>query len=291
MSGNAITMKTGPWTLQCTPRDGARLDALEYDGHPLLTTAPKDFRPPKQDYGEYELRPVYGYDDCFPTDSPCPFPGREGLQVRDHGELCWLAWQVEQTGNQLDCFVRSQALPNVTFRRRMIFSDDSIEWQFEATNEGDEAVPFVHVMHPLMPPEPITSIQLPEFDKARSELRKTDLPVGNAAQCAEHILQQPVGTTDMMVLEGVRTGEISLALKPRLTLTMEFDPKVCPAVGIWWNRTAYPDEDGLRRSECAFEPILGAKVSLADAVAEGVHATIPANGKSSWQSTWRVRSR
>jgi hypothetical protein len=57
----------GRWTLDCSLADGARIGRLQFDGIDLLTRAPAAFRPPAGDYGDYELRPVYGYDDCFPT--------------------------------------------------------------------------------------------------------------------------------------------------------------------------------------------------------------------------------
>ena len=65
----------GPWLVEFTLKDGGRLDRLTYNNINLLTVEPDKFQPPQSDYGEYETRPVYGYDDCFPSVETCKFPG------------------------------------------------------------------------------------------------------------------------------------------------------------------------------------------------------------------------
>ncbi len=81
------------WLVEYTKEDGARLNRLSFDNHDLMTIEPELFHPPSTDYGEYETRPVYGYDDCFPSVDVCEFPGKE-WNIPDHGELCWLGWDV-----------------------------------------------------------------------------------------------------------------------------------------------------------------------------------------------------
>ena len=56
----------GTWHIQCIPEDGARISILKYDGYDLFTGNPSAFKPPEKFIGEFETRPVYGYDDCFP---------------------------------------------------------------------------------------------------------------------------------------------------------------------------------------------------------------------------------
>ena len=53
------------WHIQYIPDDGARISVMKYAGLDLLTSGPVAFRPPIRYFGEYETRPVYGYDDCF----------------------------------------------------------------------------------------------------------------------------------------------------------------------------------------------------------------------------------
>lgn len=132
-------MQFGPWEVESRPNDGGRLTALRYCGQDLLTVAPSNFRPPFSDYGRYETRPVYGYDDCFPTVDACNFPGREWA-VPDHGELCWLAWDMTRGEDCLRFRCQSEKLP-VVFERLLKFTSTSVEWRFKVANSGGKLFP------------------------------------------------------------------------------------------------------------------------------------------------------
>ena len=244
----------GRWAVECEPADGARIGRLQCDGIDLLTAAPRPFRPPARDYGKYELRPVYGYDDCFPTVAPCSgWP--------DHGELCWLAWE----GSETECSVRSARWP-VTFSRRLEFGDRTLRWHFGVTNRGDRALPFQHVMHPLMPLDQVTSLELP------------------AAGVARRLLELPPGAVEMVHLEGGAAGRLAVGLRAGVTLRVTYPPDLFPTLSIWWNNRGYPDEAGLRRCECAFEPTPGRNPKLSD----GSTLTVEAGRTLSWQVLWEV---
>ncbi len=289
MSDKTIELKSGPWDLQCLPDDGARISVLRYEGLDLVTTAPANFRAPHEDYGEYELRPVYGYDDCFPSVRPCQYPGSKGVRIRDHGEVCWSKWDVTVQDNTLICSVRPEATPALGLVRKVILTDTSLTWSFEVTNDSAGDMPFMHVIHPLMPPEKIRSIKLPDFGEAVSPMRDgATLPTNTGAEQAEYLLSQPTGTADFMQLMDVKSGRVELGWDGGLTLSIDFDPKVFPTLGIWWNRGGYPDEEGIGRSECAFEPIPGTDCSLETSYASGVYQTAPAGGKVSWDVLWEL---
>jgi hypothetical protein len=149
------------WSVIYTPGDGARLDRLIYDGFDLLTTEPQDFKPPVSDYGAYENRPVYGYDDCFPSVDSCIFP-EESWMVPDHGELCWIPWECDQSSNRLLFTVESQVIP-VLFKRAIKFSENSLIWDFELKNVGMRKLPFLYVTHPLMPLSKVVNLDFPRF--------------------------------------------------------------------------------------------------------------------------------
>jgi hypothetical protein len=287
-----MTMKTlhyesGPWQLECVPADGARLNWLRYDGYDLLTAAPKKFSPPKRDLGEYELRPVYGYDDCFPSIRPCAMPGFAGVNVRDHGDVCWQKWKVATAADRFEGRVASPTLP-VTFTRSMRFGEKSLTWHFEAVNDGQADVPFLHAIHPMMPPEKIAAIELPGFAQAVSEMRSCEMEAQTPAGLVKHLLSRPEGAADMMLLKGLTAGRVKLSFRDGPAITMTFDPTIFPTLGIWWNRRGYPDEPGLHRSESGFEPIPGTNSSLQDSAASGVCMTIPAGGRSAWEVLWTI---
>lgn len=286
----------GPWTVACTPEDGGRLTSLRHGGTDLLTGAPTAFRPPAADHGRYEMRPVHGYDDCFPSVDACAWP-EGGWQVPDHGELCWLPAEVTQPApDRLEFAFASRALP-VRFVRAMRFGASELEWAFRVENCGDRPLAFLHVMHALLPVVRVTIHRLPRFASCVDEVS------GLAAACRQPeevagLLRGVRGAARMLLLRGVEEGRVVLALdgadgRPasRRRLTVLFPAALFPTLGIWWNAGGYPDEDGRRREECAFEPLSGPRSSLAACrSAGGTVLSAPAGGAVEWTILWRVES-
>ncbi|MCF6269871.1 MAG: hypothetical protein L3J41_09180 [Melioribacteraceae bacterium] len=277
--------KYDKWLVEYTTEDGARLDKLSYDNYDLLTTEPATFRAPSTDYGEYENRPVYGYDDCFPSVEACDYPGKE-WKVQDHGELCWLNWEATAKKDRLMFTVKSKELP-VTFKREMKFSSNGITWKFDVINGGDKPLPFQHVMHPLMPLDEVVDFKLPKFkslyngisDKIMHELNNPDA-------VKKYLLNQNIGSANMLFLQNIDNGEMSWTYKNNLHLKVLFSAEDFPSIGIWWNNSAYPNEDGCRRNECAFEPIPGLTSDLSEEYISGKCLTIEPGQLFSWEIKW-----
>ena len=180
---NALSFQAGKWRMQAAPHDGARIVRLAYDGYDLLTAAPRRFRPPRRDYGRYETRPVYGYDDCFPSVDPGRFPGMR-WRIPDHGELCWLPWAAAPVPGGLRFSVQSRKLP-LTFSRTMIFDGNKLRWRFAVRSQAGHPLVFQHVMHPLMPLDRIdvAGLKLPDCDAVFDEARKCEwVPAGGSGR-------------------------------------------------------------------------------------------------------------
>ena len=257
---DGTVIRTLRWEMECNLADGARIGRLAYAGVDLLTTAPAGFRPPTADYGRYETRPVYGYDDCFPTVEACgDWP--------DHGELCWLKW----SGSPADCTVTS-ALAPLRFNRRLEFAPDRLRWHFAVANLGATPCAVQHVMHPLMPLGEVVDLVLPAGDGY------------DAARVAADLLSLEHSQTRMLYLPKVRQGQVRIGFREGLQLKVRFPTDLFPTLAIWWNHLAYPDEAGLRRSECAFEPVPGPDSRLAN----GTTMVVPANGALNWSIDWEV---
>ena len=151
--------------------------------------------------------------------------------------------------------VKSKNLP-LLLKREMKFKNNCIAWIFEVQNEGNEIFPFQHVMHPLMKLNEIIDFELPGFqsvynsisDKIMDELK-------TPSDVKTYLLNQKTGITNMFFLKQINKGEMSWTYKNDLQIKVSFPQKFFPSVGIWWNNSAYPNENGCRRNECAFEPI------------------------------------
>jgi len=285
---DALRVQFGPWEAECLPHDGARLSRLRFAGRDLLSRAPQSFCPPKRNLGEYETRPVYGYDDCFPTVDPCSMPGWKGVDLRDHGELCWLRWDVAVAQRRLDCRAHSEILPGLSFRRSLVFETSAIIWEFEVENVGREVVPFLHVMHALMPLGRIIGLRLPRFSRLIDEMHSKDLKLETPLECVDYLLTRPRGTAEMLLLRDLECGSVEVAFADGLALRIEFNPQLFPTLGVWWNDAGYPNEDGCRRCECALEPVPGTASSLAKSHADGTYLSVQPTGRMAWQVVWRV---
>ncbi|MDZ7718303.1 MAG: hypothetical protein U5K72_05725 [Balneolaceae bacterium] len=69
---------------------------------------------------------------------------------------------------------------------------------------------------------------------------------------------------------------------------MVYPADMFSSIGIWWNYLGYPDEDGCRRDECAFEPISGTESNLNEANGEGRSQLVEPGKKKSWNIVWNL---
>lgn len=280
------TFNFGPWLVEYTAEDGARLNRLCFNEYDLLTTEPKIFNAPSKDYGAYETRPVYGYDDCFPSVESCMLP-QKNWEIPDHGELCWLKWNTSINTDSLVFTVKSKASPLI-FRRKMTFNKNEINWIFEVKNEGDQIFPFQHVMHPLMRLDELSDFELPGFEKVYNEISHLNMELKNPREVKEYLFNQSTGTANMLFLQNIIEGEMRWKYKNGINLKVIFLRKLFPSIGIWWNNSGYPDEDGCRRNECAFEPIPGLNSVLSANYENKMCLSVSPGKIFSWQIKWRI---
>jgi hypothetical protein len=278
----------GSWHIECIPEDGARISVLNYTGHDLLTASPALFKPPEKFYGEFETRPVFGYDDCFPSVDPCIYSEKQ-IKSRDHGELCWQKWQTQINSNTLissvDCLK-----PEVTFKRIMEFVENKLIWRFEVVNRSSEKIVFLHVMHALFPIERITKIKLPDFKKVADEASPAEVDIKSTEELTNNLLSSKSGVYKMLLLKEINDGTVTIGFRNGLNLHINFDIKLFPTLGIWWNNTGYPEESGLQRTECAFEPIPGTCSDLSKSIIDGIYLSTEPGKTLSWEVVWTMNN-
>jgi hypothetical protein len=281
-----IKANIGNWYAECMPDDGARISILQYRGKDLLTTMPRLFNPPGTYHGEYETRAVYGYDDCFPTVDPCTHP-TELVECRDHGELCWNKWQARFSDNSLFCYTKCNR-PPVSFKRTLDFRSDSIIWQYEVVNFAAKQVPFLHVMHALLPLNEISYIHFPAFEKVTDENSGDDLAIVNPGELSKFLLMAEKGTYRMLLLRNITGNLLKIHYLNGIKLEINFPLELFPTLGIWWNNCGYPNEEGLRRCECAFEPISGTCSNLSVSYRDGAYMRTEPGQSLEWEVTWKI---
>ena len=213
------------WEIESLPDDGGRISRLSYKGNELLCRTPVDFRSPVKDYGLYETRPVYGYDDCLPTVDKCKFPCAPGFNVPDHGELCWQKWFVERNCDILTFRTTSRKLP-VEFIRQLVFSGNTLRWNFEVSNRGTVPIPFLHVMHPLMPLGSVKGFEMPEFSTVFDEINQKEMSFPDTKALERYLMNIRPGEFSMLILRGVKSGRMNVNFKFPLNLEIVFPEKL-----------------------------------------------------------------
>lgn len=274
------------WYVKYIPEDGARLGRISFDGFDLVTTKPEVFKAPKEDYGLYETRPVYGYDDCFPSVETGTYPGKDWI-VPDHGELCWLSWQSEQGVDLLSFSVKSQNLP-VVFKRELQFTEDALTWNFEVLNLGESDIPFQHVIHPMIPLNKVKKFSLPDFETVYDATNEKILDLQTPADVNSYLLSKEKGTADMLFIQHIIGNEIGLTFTGDLNMRITFPAEHFNTIGIWWNNSGYPDEKGYRRNECGFEPITGLSSNLSAEYKRGKYLSVAPGKCFKWQVNWKM---
>ncbi|MBN2578534.1 MAG: hypothetical protein JXB10_06035 [Pirellulales bacterium] len=284
---DTLAFEAGPWRGWCD-QQGGRIGRLCYDGLDLLTGPPLQFNPPSVDYGLYETRPVFGYDDCFPSVAVGDYPGLDRHSIPDHGELCWLPWEIQFSPDRLVGTVASRQLP-VRFRRTLHFSAHRVEWLFDVHNDSPHHLPFLHVMHPLMPPDHIQSLVLPSYQTLYDDIAHNPLPHQSPEALGCQLASSRQGEKKMLFLQGLQSGYFEIRFRREYALGVHFDVGIFPTLAIWWNNRAYPDEEGCRRAECALEPVPGSTSALTEACRQGTTMTLAPHGSKTWNVTWEMK--
>ena len=278
----------GDWDVECQD-EGGRLTRVRWGGRDLLTRPHLpggQFRRPAPRWGEYETRPVFGYDDCWPSLEVSAWPQRE-QRVRDHGELCWRRWTVDKQGGAM--LATASEPGDWTFTRGLRCDEGVLRFDFTVTNEGQRPLAMGWAGHCLVPPGDVRGLVLPGYQTASwawppdpSRDRPAD------AQGVWSVLSAlPRGTAVMLVLGHCHPPSFTVALDG-LSWRVAIEGVVRPALGLWYNRAGYPPEAGLEREEFGLEWMLTAECVLQDAAASGSAIALAPGQALRWAITWSM---
>jgi hypothetical protein len=247
------------------------------------------FRPPGEEWGAYETRPVFGYDDCWPSLDPSPWPGRDQL-VRDHGELCWQKWAIAAAPEALTC---SAVSPDAswTFSRCSSVRHGALQIDFACRNTGSRPLLVNWAGHALVPPAAVQGLELPEcrhitVDHAPGSVGP-DVSPRQAGDIWACLSACPAGQAVMLVLHDTSSSRLSIALDgARWEWFLGGVPR--PALGLWYNRRGYPREGRLARDEFGVEWMLAGPTRLEDAVNQGSAIKVLPGETYCWSLQWRI---
>lgn len=277
----------GDWAVECDP-EGGRLTRVAWRGRDLLTRPhlPEGvFTAPDPKWGEFETRPVFGYDDCWPSLEVSAWPGRD-QPVRDHGELCWRRWSAAPTGLALRAAVSEPG--DWVFSRDLSCPDGALRFDFAVTNTGDCPLTMSWAGHALLPPGDVRGLVLPECQTIAQEFPAAFATVGlEPAKVWPYLAALPRGEAVMLVLRNCRAPEFTVVLDGlRWRSAIEGVPQ--PSLGLWYNHGGYPPQPGLERSEFGLEWLLTPECVLEQAAQRGTAITLAPQQVLRWAVTWSI---
>lgn len=285
-----IRWQDGDWEVCCDPGDGGRIGSIRWRGRELLTQPhliEGKFQAPADDYGEYENRPVFGYDDCWPCLEVCAWPGM-GCSVRDHGELVWREWEACVDGETLVARVSD---PNALWRfeRRTLARDGLLVFEYACANTGSVPFPMSWAGHVLIPPQAVTDLSLPEFGHARHDYPPEAGPeLHSPADVWSYLHSLPTGKAIFLVIEDLSAHDLRLHFDD-LDWRWSVTGIPNPALGLWYNRRGYPGSDDLVRDEFGIEWMTCPACALTHSPRATDAVVLGPGMEYKWRMEWEIR--
>ncbi len=241
-----------------------------------------------------------GWDECLPSIGPCTVPYGDGKtgRIEDHGDFWRLPFTVtEASGTTLQMRADGVSLP-LAFKRNLKLEGPVLHLEYEVRNTGDARVPYGWSTHPLFAVEPGDRIHLPGSVKevtaqasANGRLRvgRHSWPMTENALDGEPLdlsvaLDNHAGVGDKLVLPAPAEGWAALERKTlRTRLTLRFDPKEAPVLGLWICYGGWPSApDAKKGYTVALEPCNLPVDSLTDSLAQGGGSFLEAGEARHW---------
>lgn len=303
------SLRTAQLEVDVLPGAGAKVISLRsrVSANEWLWVDPDRPLSPRPATGPFDAHELSGWDECFPTIGPCPYPDGAfaGRQLGDHGELWQRGWRdVSASDDEIALTIDGQALPYRFTRVISAGAGGGLTISYEVRNRGEAPFAAMWSMHPLFRAEPGMRIELagrPEITKEfgyGGRLGPYDGPDGTGGRGA--ILRWPVVSgqrgrsdlrlidytdppvTDKVVVRGLASGRARL-VQPAIgeTLVLRWDAKALPFLGICANLGAWPF-DGRPQRWIALEPSTGGTDRLDDAWRRSESPVFAARATARW---------
>ena len=279
------------------PALGGKIASMRFNGiellqQPLLPYAPRTLTT------SFEESDAGGIDECLPSVAACEIDTPSGpVFVPDHGEFWRLPCAVtSQNGQEAHLTASGAVLPLRFDRKLRVFNssahhrDATLQIDYRVENTGHNPIPYAWSAHPLFAVDPGDRILLPPTvneirveASARNRLgargRIHPWPLAELA-AGEFTELDRVGNVsdnigDKIFATSPEDGWCAIERRrARLRVQVEFDPRLCPFLGMWLCYGGWPQNHTRRQYCVALEPCTIPVDSLAAAIAAGQARTL-----------------
>ncbi|MFH2030948.1 MAG: hypothetical protein ABIJ40_10085 [Bacteroidota bacterium] len=247
------------------------------------------------DFSKYD---VSGFDECFPTVSPCEedLKGDEKYCFPDHGELWSRVWKFSQGHDFITLSIEGMKTKYL-FEKKIKLIEDSIEIIYTVRNLSSLTFPYIWSAHPLLKISKGDKLLLPCHTDAVSLHWASDPVIGKHGDLLNlSFLMMEQNELDFSV---VPDKSINIAIKcftGRLTkgyaglykkekdetILFSFDADEIPYLGIWLCYGGWPIGSEKKHYTVGLEPTNGSSDSLAEAVKKDNYSELCSFGEHNW---------
>ncbi len=173
---DAFRLTQMDWEIQVLPGLGGKIASIRNQGRELLAKNPRKAYTLARYAAPYAEFDASGFDECFPTIGPCPYPDYPwaGIEMPDHGELWSLPWLCQAAGNQLRLETSGIHIPYHFTKTISITEGGDIRFQYRVSNPTPFSFRFLWSAHPLFAPQPGMRIVLPAETRVLVDWSKND---------------------------------------------------------------------------------------------------------------------
>ena len=300
-----LTLESSKLSVSFLPELGAKMSSLKslVTGREFLLQPTKPYRRPS--YGaEFADFNTSGFDECFPTISPCVYPTGQlaGQRLPDHGDLWSIPWrhETEKSGLFFEAEVRS--LPCV-FRKWVHLEGSSVLLRYEVENRSDIDFHWLWSAHPLLAVESGCRIILPrEVTEVFVSWSRNDRLGKFGDICGWPIARTDHGedvdltlltsakaeTADKLFTPSLTSGRCGVRYKTGDSLFFHFTPSAVPYVGLWICQGGWPTPAN-GHFTLALEPCTGRPDSLDSAIRSGECKVLGGGKKANWDLKLEVK--
>lgn len=241
-------------------------------------------------------RESFGWDECLPTVSVCADPlDPAGGPLRDHGDQWATAAKVVDDDPRDPRWIESSwgsSRWRYDLTRRMSFvADDSLLVEYSLANHAAHPLPLLWSMHPVLPLEPGTLIEITGVDSVRGtwangisldEPDRVEWPVARLVGGAALDLSRTRSDAGWAAkLYAMTSHPVAAVRADGARLEFDWDREFAPAVGIWLSCGGWPPS-GPPVQQMAIEPTTSPDDDLASALVARRARHIEPGGRLTW---------
>ncbi len=243
-----------------------------------------------------------GWDECLPSIGPCTVSYGEGqhANIEDHGDFWRLGFVVDETSDTLLRMHASGTSLPLDFERTIRLDGPSVHFGYTVRNRSSAAIPYGWSVHPLLAVERFDRVHLPASVREVAVASSADgrlgapgsrhpWPLTTSALDGEALDLSVAGSSgdgvaDKLIQPSPAEGWVALERRTlRARLTLRFDPKQAPWLGLWLCYGGWPGDAKAKKGyTVALEPCTLPSDSLAESLNQGAGAQLGPNEENHW---------